>query len=169
MCSMNNCTANCCRYGVWVDVAERDKILVHTELIQRHMEPHQEKNPVNWFEPREIIDSDFPSGRMTGTQVRDTGCVFLDSHGRCVLQKAATEEGLGKFFLKPFFCVAYPITIENGVLMVDDEEFPDNSQCCSPVPNGELNVFDICAEELEFTLGAEGFSEFRQNVDVHKP
>ena len=168
-CSMNNCTGNCCRYGVWVDVTERDAILVHTELILRHMELHQEKNPAKWFEPREIIDHDFPSGRAIGTQERETGCVFLDSHGRCVLQTACTEEGLGKYFLKPFFCVAYPITIEDQQLTIDKEEFPDNPQCCSAIPNGHLKLFDVCKEELEFTLGTEGFQELRRIAETKTP
>ena len=163
---MSNCRGNCCKYGVWVDIEESKNILAHVELIQRHMEPHQETNPQNWFEGHTVIDKDFPSGIAIGTQMRDTGCVFLDSKGRCVLQTAAVAEGLDRFALKPFFCVAYPISIENGVLLFDDEEYPDNQQCCSPVPNGSLNVFDICAEELEFTIGPEGLQELREAAAV---
>ena len=161
-CSMNNCKGNCCKYGVWADVEESKNILEHADLIRQYMEPHQEQDPQRWFEDHTVIDKDFPSGFAIGTQIRETGCVFLDSKGRCVLQSAAMEEGMDRFALKPFFCVAYPISIEDGVLLFDDEEYIGNPQCCSPVPSGNLNVFDICSEELEFTIGTEGLKEVRE-------
>ena len=144
-----------------MDIEESRKILDHVDLIRRHMEPQQEKDPRNWFEDHTVTDKDFPSGIAIGTRIQETGCVFLDSKGRCVLQTAATAEGMGRFALKPFFCVAYPISVEDGVLLYDDEEYPGNTQCCSPVPDGELSVFDICSEELEFTVGKEGLDELR--------
>ena len=164
-CSMYNCKGNCCRYGVWADVEEKKNILAHTEMILRYMEPFQEKNPEQWFELEEVTDKDFPSGVAVGTQIRETGCVFLDSNGRCVLQKAAMAEGMHKFALKPFFCVAYPITVDNGVLMYDDDQYPDNPQCCSPRNEGSISVFDICSEELEFTVGQEGLQELHELKD----
>ncbi len=167
-CSMSNCHGNCCRHGVWADLAERDSILAHAELIKRHLEPQQEHDPAKWFDPEIVDDPDYPSGKAIGTNANETGCVFLDSRGRCVLQKAATEDGLGKFFLKPFSCVAYPITIGEGVLMIDDEEFPGNPQCCTPDAMGTLTVFDVCSEELEFVLGNDGLGELREQTDTHK-
>ena len=160
-CSMMNCKGNCCRYGVWADIDERKRILDNVDLIKRHMEPQQVKNSDNWFDDEVVPDSDFPSGKAVGTRVTETGCVFLDSGGRCVLQKAAMAEGMDKFALKPFYCVAYPITIEHGVLIFDDEEYTGNPQCCSPAAGGTQNVFDICSEELEFTIGSEGLQELR--------
>ncbi len=161
-CSMAHCRGDCCRYGVWVDVRHRDLILEHKDLILRHLEPQQEHDPDRWFEKYEIEEPDFPSGRAVGTQERDTGCVFLDSHGRCVLQSAATAEGMDKFSLKPFFCVTYPVTIEDHILTIDDEEFPGNTQCCSAATNGVKTVLDVCDQELEFALGKRGFEEFKE-------
>jgi hypothetical protein len=163
-CSMYNCKGNCCRYGVWADIEEKKNILDHSEMIIRYMEPFQEKNPQQWFEPENVDDKDFPSGIAVGTQIRDTGCVFLDSNGRCVLQKAAMAEGMDRFALKPFYCVAYPITIDNSVLMYDDDQYPDNPHCCSPRSEGSMTVFDICSEELEFTVGQEGLQELRETA-----
>lgn len=159
-CSMMQCNADCCRFGVMLDPADRDKILAHKELVVRHMEPHMEKDPDHWFEA-EHPDGDFPSGRAAGTQARDYGCVFLDSKGLCVLQKAALAEGMPKFSLKPFYCVAYPVTIEDGELMIDDADFVDRETCCTTVKNGTLTVFDICSEELEYMLGEEGMKELQ--------
>jgi hypothetical protein len=68
---------------------------------------------------------------------------------------------MSKFALKPFFCFAFPITIESGVLTVDDPEFTNRSECCSVDSNGSKPVFEICAEELEFVLGESGFGELQ--------
>lgn len=159
-CSMANCNADCCRHGVMLDPAERDRILEHADLIRKHMEPHQDQDPAAWFEEGGP-DLDFPSGVAVGTQARDYGCVFLDRAGRCVLQKAAMAEGMPKFALKPFYCVAYPVTIEHGELIIDDADFVSRTSCCSTVKGGEHSVFDICSEELEHVLGADGLAELR--------
>src|SRR6185503_14902447 len=84
-CSMANCDAGCCQGGVWVDVLHRDVILEHAAVIARHMDPEQEHNPARWFEGEIADDSDFPSGKAVGTEVTDSGCVFLNAHRRCVL------------------------------------------------------------------------------------
>jgi len=160
-CSMQNCNASCCQGGVMVDVKERDNILGHADLIQGHMEPHQVQNPQAWFEDVAEIDSDYPSGRGVGTQTTDSGCVFLKKDGRCVLQTAAMAEGLPKAALKPFFCFAFPVTIESGVLTIDDPDFTDRPECCSMIPQGSKSVLDICLEEFEFVLGSEGAKALR--------
>ena len=159
---MQHCNAQCCRFGVLIDPTEQKRILDHVEIIQRQMEPHQDKNPASWFEDTEEQDLDFPSGRAVGTQVKPYGCNFLDSIGRCTLQKAAMAEGLPKFFLKPFYCVAYPLTIEDGILLMDDPDLAGRPECCSIVKDGEQTVFDVCLEELEFVLGKEGVEELKQ-------
>ncbi|MEX1139457.1 MAG: DUF3109 family protein [Bacteroidota bacterium] len=166
-CSMYNCNADCCHYGVMVDLQERDLILRHTELIQRYMEPQQEHDSSRWFE-KEEQDLDFPSGKAVGTQARDYGCVFLDSGGKCVLQKAAVGEGMHKFALKPFYCVAYPLTIEHGELIIDDADFVSRPACCSVVKEGVRTIFDVCSEELEHVLGKDGFAEIQEAAGSQK-
>lgn len=162
-CSMMQCNSSCCRHGVMVDPVEKQRILDRRDLVLRTMEPHQEHNPDLWFDDVEEKDADFPSGRAVGTQTRSYGCVFLDRSGRCVLQKAAMEEGMDKFALKPFFCVAFPITIEDGVLVTDDPEFTGRQECCSTMAHGSLTVVDVCREELEFMLGPDGLHELLQS------
>ena len=161
-CSMFQCNSTCCRHGVMLDPADRQRILDHKDLVLKYMEPHQEKNPDAWFDNEEEDDADFPSGRAVGTQARSYGCVFLDTAGRCVLQKAAMAEGMDKFALKPFFCVAFPVTLEDGVLVTDDPEFTNREECCSVVKQGSLTVLDVCREELEFMLGPEGLEELKE-------
>ena len=158
-CSVAHCNAHCCREGVLVDLGERDAILHNAETIKKYLEPRQEHDPARWFESEES-DSDFPSGRCAGTRTTDFGCVFLDSHGLCVLQTAATNEGMGRFALKPFYCVSYPLTIERGVLTVMEPAFANRTVCCSPVARGSRKVSETHREELEFMLGADGLRDF---------
>ena len=158
-CSMMNCNASCCQHGVMVDVKERDNILQHVDLIHRYMDVDQIRDPGQWFEKNEELDSDYPSGRAVRTEAIHRGCVFLRKDGRCVLQHAAVSEGMPAQALKPFYCFAFPITIESGVLTVDDPEFTNRPQCCSMVPGGSQSVIDVCRFELEFVLGGGGVKE----------
>ena len=110
----------CCRNGVKLDIALRDQILANADLVRDAMGPEQDADPSGWFEDTEEIDPDFPSGRCVGTQVRPTGCVFLDGARRCVLQTVTIAEARPGFNLKPFFCSAFPVTIANGELWIDE-------------------------------------------------
>ncbi len=160
-CSMNNCNAKCCRAGVHLDIGDQKRILDHADLVRKYMEPHQEKDSSGWFEELKD-DKDFPSGQCVSTQVKHYGCVFLDNGGRCVLQKAAIAEGMPRFSLKPYFCVAYPVTIENGEIITDDPDFTYRTECCSTVEKGDLTVLDVCSMELEFMFGKEGLEELKE-------
>ena len=161
-CSMNNCNGRCCRDGVLLDVKDKEKILAYAPMIQKAMEPQQEKNPSKWFDERIEPDTDFPSGRCDGTAVAAGGCVFLNSKGLCTLQAVSMENGMGKDALKPFYCFAYPLTLEEGVLTVYDPEFSERPECCMAVYHGEQSILDICREELEFILGLDGMKEFEE-------
>ncbi|MCX6133810.1 MAG: DUF3109 family protein [Ignavibacteriales bacterium] len=166
-CSMINCNATCCAGGVLLDIEERDNILHHVDLIHRHMEPGQIKDPAAWFDVEVEEDADYPSGKGTGTQTTEKGCVFLKHDGRCVLQTAAMEEGLPKDMLKPFFCFAFPVTIDGGVLTIDDPDLANRPECCSMIPGGTVSVLDLCAEEFEFVLGSEGAKALRELAPPH--
>ncbi|MCX6142625.1 MAG: DUF3109 family protein [Ignavibacteriales bacterium] len=161
-CSMTNCNASCCQHGVMVDLQERDKILQNADLIRQHMEPEQEHDSSRWFDPDDEHDEDFPSGRAIGTQANDRGCIFLMRDGRCVLQFVATEQGISKHTLKPFYCFAFPVTVVSGVLTIDDPDFTNRSQCCSMIPGGSRSVLEVCAEEFEFVLGSGGMKELTE-------
>jgi hypothetical protein len=154
----------CCRSGVKVDVAQRDQILAHADLIQRAMDPEQDHDVRGWFEDTEVSDPDFPSGRCVGTQIRGDGCVFLDGRQRCVLQTVTIAAGRPGFDLKPFFCSAFPITIAAGALWIDEMCLDAPDGCCRPVPGGALGVLDVCEVELRHTLGSEGLDELRRAV-----
>jgi hypothetical protein len=160
--AMCNCNGTCCAEGVLLDVKEKELILAHADLIKNYLEPEQEKDTTKWFDNNIEYDADFPSGKCDGTAVQGNSCVFLCSKGLCALQKTAMAEGMDKFALKPFYCVAFPITIDEHVLTTYEPEFTNRRQCCSIVPDGPLTVLDVCREEFEYILGAEGLKEIEE-------
>lgn len=165
-CSMSKCPGSCCKFGVYVDLAHRDTILANADLIREQMDNQQERDEHLWFEDKIYDDPDFPSGKAIGTRAMWYGCAFLDVMGKCVLQKASVELGQEHTSLKPFYCIAYPVTIHHGQLMFDEENFLNSPNCCRPTPGGSLNVLDVCEEELLFVLGPEGLAEFRELMKI---
>jgi Fe-S-cluster containining protein len=160
-CDTSRCNAACCRTGVWLDTAERDRILAHAERVRRAMDRGQPRDTHRWFSRRTKTDPDFPSGRAVHTRVVNGGCVFLDGDRRCVLQKVS---GAGGPQLKPFFCTAFPITIDQGVLTLDDHENRSRPECCASRRDGPLTVFDVCRLELRHTLGAAELASLRRTT-----
>ena len=158
-CDVSACNANCCKGGVWVDMVEHDVILSDADVIRTHMVPGQQKNPARWFNSEIMQHADFPSGRAVRTAVHNDACVFLDDAGRCVLHKASLDQRRN---LKPFFCVIFPLTIEDGELMVDNKQF--NPACCSLTSDGSLSVVDVCRNELQHVLGDDGTQELREAI-----
>lgn len=165
-CTMRNCNADCCSGGVYADLAERDEILKHADLIRAQMEPGQQRDTALWFEPEPIVDADYPSGKAIGTELHDERCVFLDSKGMCVLQKTAVANGMDRYALKPFYCWLYPVTVDGGALTLHDPEYADRPSCCSYRGSGPLTVFDVCEEELRLALGEEGVEELRGKLNA---
>ena len=157
-CDTRRCVGRCCRSGVWLDPADRDRVLAHADRVRAAMDPDQPRDARRWFSRRVIDDADFPSGKAVHTRVRGGRCVFLDRAGRCVLQKASPV-GVA---LKPFFCTAFPVTVVDGVLTLDDKDFRAGQPCCDSTEGGPLTVFDTCAMELTHVLGPAGVARLRR-------
>ena len=154
----SHCSAYCCRAGVLVDIAHRDRILAEAALVREYMEPSQERDPSKWFNAEDEEDIDFPSRRAINTTLVGGTCVFLDSQRRCVLQRAE-ERSPG---LKPFYCRAFPIVIVEGRLTLNCDHCPDETQCCGIVAHGDRTALDVFRFELTHVLGADGVRELEQ-------
>ena len=163
-CSMRNCNADCCSGGVYADLAERDAILDHADLVKAQMEPDMNHDTAAWFEKEPIVDADYPSGAAIGTELHNDRCVFLNSKGMCVLQKTAAAAGMDRYALKPFYCWLYPVTVDGGALTLHDPEYAARGSCCSYAETGPLTVFEVCPEELTLALGEKGVEELRDVV-----
>lgn len=156
-CNIGLCSGECCWYGVYTDLKERDLILEYNELIKQYMDETQTKDETKWFEEVEE-DSDFESGYCAGTQIYNHKCVFLDKNGYCSLQKAAMDIGEHKWKFKPIYCVIFPLTIYNGTLTVDDEHIARLHYCSKP-RHQISTVFDATTKELKYLLGEDGYNE----------
>jgi len=160
-CGPYRCQTTCCHSGVFVDVKEKETILQHQEQIKLKMDETQTTNETHWFEHRIEEDSDFPSGYSVGTEVYNNKCVFLRSDGRCSIQLVSAEQYGDPWKIKPFYCIAFPITIENGLLTFDDFQ-QGEAPCCSIADEAEIPLIDSCKAELEFVLGKDGYQQLKE-------
>jgi hypothetical protein len=171
-CDLGRCFGQCCRTGVWLDPRERGRVLAHAGLVRQAMDAGQALDPQRWFRAHSKRDRDFPSGRAVHTRVVGGRCVFLNDAGRCVLQKASLQARL-RVSLKPYFCIAYPATIDGGLVKLDDEPSRAGRPCCGATPGGPLTALDVCGRELRFVLGAAGLRALRDGqqpgVQAHIP
>lgn len=166
-CGPFHCETTCCASGVFLDPTERDVILEHQEEIRAMMDETQTQNGAVWFDNRREDDIDFPSGYAVGTEVYNNKCVFLRKDGRCSVQLVSKEKYNNPWKIKPFYCIAFPICVDNGVLTYDNYQ-DGKTQCCSMVENHEHPLVESCKEELEFILGAEGYKELLALQQQHE-
>jgi hypothetical protein len=152
------CETSCCASGVFADIKERDVILGHKEAIKPYMDETQTKVDAHWFDTEVNDDPDFVSGKTVGTQTHNDKCVFRRSDGRCSVQVYGDESGAGAWTYKPFYCIAFPIVVCDGVLTFDDYQ-QGITRCCSIVDEHAAPLIDSCKDELEYILGKEGYGE----------
>lgn len=162
------CTSTCCAGGVYTDILERDKILVHKERIKQHMDETQSKSESEWFDTAEENDEDFPSGKCVGTAVINDKCAFLDKHGRCSLQVAASEQGNHRWALKPVFCILFPIEISNNRVGFDDM-LQGDEQCCTVGNEFDLPLFRACKDEFIHLVGEDGYQLMEEHYAKSAP
>ncbi len=161
-CGPYRCETTCCASGVFLDPTERDVILQHKEEVKTMMDETQTINDVVWFDNRKEEDVDFPSGYAVGTEVYNNKCVFLRKDGSCSVQLVSAEKYNDPWKIKPFYCVAFPISVDNGVLTFDDYQ-QDIATCCSIVRETDATLVDSCKAELEFVLGKDGYRQLKDH------
>jgi Fe-S-cluster containining protein len=140
----------CCRYGVDVDVGERDAILARAADIASVMEPGAAASA--WFEGDECVDPDFPSGRYVRTATRGQGCIFLahDQRG-CAIHRASLERGWAMDGVKPHVCRLFPLSYESDAIVLSDD-YADYS--CAYEPDAP-SVFRAARAAVEAVFGLE--------------
>ena len=157
-CGPLACESTCCSVGVFADLKEKELILSHKDAVKKYMDETQTTDDSRWFDNEVVGDSDYPSGKAVGTEVFNDKCVFLNKSGMCSLQSAGAGEGMGRWALKPFYCIAFPITVEEGVLTFDDFQ-QGKTQCCSSIDTKETTLVESCKDELELILGHDGYDK----------
>ncbi len=131
-------------------------------MIRRHMDETQGHDHRDWFEASEHDDPDFLSGRCVGTSVVNGKCAFLDGKGRCSIQVATTAEGLGRWALKPLYCILYPLEVSNAVVDYDPMLHGEHS-CCTAGAPFDVPLFEACRAELEHLFAREGMQAMQDH------
>ena len=124
------CHDACCQYGADVEEPKLRALLGLAEQL----EPLLTERCERWFSSQSADDPDYPGGRFTRTQVRQTSqgqrCVFADPAGRgCRLHSFALRHGLDVRDVKPMACNLFPVLWDQGALIVP-LEIEDETLIC---------------------------------------
>ncbi len=165
-CGPYQCETTCCSSGVYLDPKDRDVIMDHKDEVKLQMDETQTTNDAVWFDNKQEQDIDFPSGVAVSTEVFNNKCVFLRRDGRCSVQLVSAEKYNDPWKIKPFYCIAFPIALDHGVVTYDDYQ-DGKTKCCSIVVDTDVTLVDSCKAELEYVLGKDGYQELK-NYQISK-
>lgn len=153
-----NCTSRCCHRGAYMDVAEREVLIQHTDLLKRHMDKSQTTDASTWFEHEEKVDSDYVSGKCVGTGTHNGKCSFQNEKGWCTVQVAGAVELPHKWSIKPLYCVIFPVEVINQTVQFN-AMMQGKEACCSTETSFDTPLYEACKEELVHLFGEDGYAE----------
>lgn len=149
-CRLDLCRSRCCRFGVWIDLKEKEEILARRDLFAHLLRP-EVKDPETWFGAVEP-DPDCPTGLSVETMDIAGACAFFHPDHGCVLQKGASEAGLHEWDLKPRFCILFPLVVSEGTLTIDEDM---KSLWCMKKNNRTQPVVRSVRKEVRYLFGQE--------------
>lgn len=164
-CKLNTCFGTCCSYGVWVDLAEKEKIKENFSVIQSYMDSDA-GSIEDWFETDIEDDSFTETGKVIHTKIvsrsqpfQRTTCIFVRKDHKCALQVASEQLGKHHWYLKPFYCVLHPLDIdENDQISLDEtQQLLSEEKSCLRVSEDLNSPLLIFEEELRYLLGDHKF------------
>lgn len=171
-CTLGECRAACCLYGVWIDRFEARSILDNADVIAPWLEP-ENRDSGDWFDGREEPDENATSGfTLHSTVIPDpahygeTACIFLRRDHRCALQCASEAAGKHPWHWKPFYCILHPLDFdaqgritldENGLLL----EEPGSCLRHADQPAPLVETF---APELRYLLGEKAYGKLLESA-----
>lgn len=156
------CTSTCCEGRVYVDLRERDTVLVQKEIIKASIDGSQTTFDRFWFEEEEHSDPEYATGSCVGTREANNKCVFLAALRRRTSQTAAGKAGTNRRGLKPLVRIPYPIEIRNGRVGFDSM-LQDERPCSTMNPTFYTPLFLACRVELTHLLGPDGYHAIEQH------
>lgn len=161
------CKGDCCCSGVYIGFDDKEKILKYKDIIVSNMDETQDKNIDHWFENITYDDDDFYSGKCTATNVQNGGCVFQTKDKLCGLQVTSVKIGKHKWFLKPFYCILFPLVIVDKVITFDDYQQGIHS-CCTISDKYDIPLFEACEEEIKYLFGEYNFYLLKNYYEINK-
>lgn len=150
------CQDSCCQYGCTVDEAHVRRLQAEAATLESAL-----GLPVDaWFTDEWCDDPEYPGGRCTRTQVRETPkgplCVFADPVGRgCRLHGLALQLGRDVHDLKPMICSLFPVLFEQGLLIVPPEIEDESLVCLGP----GTTLYRGARNDLAYYFGPELVAE----------
>jgi hypothetical protein len=171
-CGFPKCHAACCLYGVWVDVAERDRILSHAPRLSAFLPP-EFQNPKGWFDVTIEPDTHTPTGKVTHTTVLGdsshyggSSCIFLRQDSKCVLQVAGEAISGDPWSLKPFYCILHPLDLDDeGRITLDETTLlVEEAASCLVSSAASIPLWVTFEPELRYFLGDEEYERIRTRI-----
>lgn len=170
-CTLGECCAACCLYGVWLDREEADELIQYAEMISPHLKPSY-RDPSMWLDTLIEEDPHTPTGQVVHARVVEdpdhyggTACIFLRDDHKCGLQVAGEQNGFHPWRFKPFYCILHPLDLgEKGEITLDRTEalLQEPASCLRPASQ-PVPLLETFAPELEYLLGKERFSALLEN------
>jgi len=161
------CKGLCCYSGVYISFEDKERILEHKDIIIANMDETQIKDINNWFDNIIYDDEDFSAAKCTATNLYNDACVFQDKNKLCGLQVTSVKMGMHKWFLKPFYCIFFPLVIVDKVITFDD--FQQNIHpCCTIHEEYDTPLFEACTEEIRFLFGEYNFNLLKSYYNLNK-
>ena len=147
------CNDQCCSYGADIDMLNVNRILEHKEGLEEFTNIKSEK----WFYPKKRKwDHEYPGHDYTRISKKDDACIFLNRNGRgCMLHSYALEKGFDFHTIKPFFCTIFPVTFNEGVLVIPEEVEEKSLACLGSGPT----LYQGAREEIRYYFGDEIVTE----------
>lgn len=166
-CILTNCSGVCCTYGVWIDLAEKEEIFTHHDVIESCMDPNSGGFD-EWFE-QQVEDDPFTRTRkvvhskvvIRKKPIFRKTCIFQRADHKCALQVASEVVGKDPWHLKPFYCVLHPMDINDaGEITLDETEIIiEEEKSCLRFSDAPLSPIEIFEEELRYLLGDQPYIE----------
>lgn len=164
-CTLGECRAACCLYGVWIDRLEAKEILANAAVIAPHMDA-ENRDPDDWFDGREEPDDNAISGMTVHSTVLpdpqhygETACIFLRRDHLCALQVASNAEGKHPWHWKPFYCILHPLDLdEQGRITLDETGLllDEPGSCLRPADHS-IPLVETFEAELRYLLGEKAY------------
>jgi len=176
-CGFPKCKAACCLYGVWVDVAERERILSHAGQVAAFLPP-EFSDPESWFDVTLESDSNTPTGEVIHTTVLGDGshyggssCIFLRQDSKCVLQVAGEAISGDPWSLKPFYCILHPLDLDDDGRITLDETtlLVEETASCLVSSAKRIPLLETFEPELRYFLGNEEYDRIKASLKKEKP
>jgi Fe-S-cluster containining protein len=156
------CGDSCCQYGCDVDEISEAALRANASVLEARVG----LAATDWFRETRTIDSEFPGGSHTRTQVRNGRCLFLNRAGRgCHIHSHCLENGIDFHAWKPMVCCLFPVTFDGGTFLVSRELSESSLVCTGP----GLTAYRSARADIGYYFGDPMLAELDALDAIHGP